>query len=732
PNIPIDNLLQTEAAPLDCEIKETIFSMRPLKSPGPDGLHPIFFQSQWETVGASVCKVVKEAFMDPINIHAINETLLLLLPKLDGATSLKQFRPISLCNVIYKVITKVITNRLRLVMPTLIGQHQCSFIYGGQSADNIIIAQKVFHSKKTKTGKKGLMAIKVDLETAYDKLRWEFIIDTLKDIAIERLSHLINARVEAGRWKPVALSRHGPPISHLFFADDLILFGEASMDQMGEMSDCMNAFCKASGEKVSVEKTRLLVSKNVHPARAHELSSASGFHLTADFGKYLGVPILHSRQKVSTYEFLVEKVLKRLSSWKAKNLSFAGRVTLTRSVLAALPTYIMQTTLLPKGICNKIEQLMRNFIWGARDNQRNWHTIAWDDICRPKNQDGLGIKNVHLYNKSLIMKLAWNLLTNPSALWVQVLKSKYKCGDDLTPVVTSKAACSHIWRGVVSVWKDMLQGIQWSIANGTFTTKSAYDYMSHFVSNQSNSGTDVGWPIVQPAHCAIHTLKHSFTYFVIVLSFNQYGSSFISTTPRTTKTWMFKNQQVFDGKQFQTQHVINQVRALAADIQRIGHEAPHMGQQCHTVEVGWKPPVTGWIKCNSDGVLVTLKNKAACGGIIRDNSGGWITGLAWDKGFRMVTLESDSMTAMSLVVKGCPPTHPCYSIVALINCLKMRDWQVSINHIYRQANQVANWLAGYAINLPMGTHYLSNPPPGCINLLWQDIVGLHFRRSVTL
>ncbi|PNY11412.1 ribonuclease H [Trifolium pratense] len=106
--------------------------------------------------------------------------------------------------------------------------------------------------------------------------------------------------------------------------------------------------------------------------------------------------------------------------------------------------------------------------------------------------------------------------------------------------------------------------------------------------------------------------------------------------------------------------------------------------------------------------------------------------LVWDKGFRLVNLESDSMLAVSLVVKGCPPTHPCNSIVALINRLKMGDWQVSVNHIYSQANQVANWLAGFAIKLPTGIHYLSSPPPGCVNLLWQDVAGIHFSRRVLM
>ncbi|PNX73071.1 G-type lectin S-receptor-like serine/threonine-protein kinase [Trifolium pratense] len=91
----------------------------------------------------------------------------------------------------------------------------------------------------------------------------------------------------------------------------------------------------------------------------------------------------------------------------------------------------MQTTLLPKGVCKQIEKLMHNFIWGATNIKRTGHTVAWEDICRPRDQGGLGIRNVHLYNKSLLMKVAWNMLASPG-----------------------------------SVWKDVISGMQWNIGNG--------------------------------------------------------------------------------------------------------------------------------------------------------------------------------------------------------------------------------------------------------------------------
>lgn len=101
--------------------------------------------------------------------------LIVLIPKIDNLTSLKFFRPISLCTVIYKTTTKIIANRLKTVLPDLVGLHQTSFVPGRHITENIIIAQEIIHNMRRKTGIRGFMAIKVDLENAYDKLSWDFI-----------------------------------------------------------------------------------------------------------------------------------------------------------------------------------------------------------------------------------------------------------------------------------------------------------------------------------------------------------------------------------------------------------------------------------------------------------------------------------------------------------------------------------------------------------------------------
>ena len=110
----------------------------------------------------------------------LNETLITLIPKHLGADYLATFRPISLCNTVYKVVTKIIVKRLRPFLPKLISPLQTAFVPGRMGLDNMIIAQEIIHTMTLKKGKTGFMAIKIDLEIAYDRLEWHFIRDVLE------------------------------------------------------------------------------------------------------------------------------------------------------------------------------------------------------------------------------------------------------------------------------------------------------------------------------------------------------------------------------------------------------------------------------------------------------------------------------------------------------------------------------------------------------------------------
>ncbi|CAN1860134.1 Transposon TX1 uncharacterized 149 kDa protein [Linum perenne] len=154
--------------------------MGPLKAPGKDGYQPIFFQRCWDIVGSSLTSFVIAACRNPSLIRSVNETLIVLIPKCKQPETPTQFRPISLCNVAYKTITKCLANRLKDLMPDLVHRSQTSFVPDRHITDNIIIVQEVVHSMHAKKGKQGSMLLKIDLAKAYDRIRWCFVKETLE------------------------------------------------------------------------------------------------------------------------------------------------------------------------------------------------------------------------------------------------------------------------------------------------------------------------------------------------------------------------------------------------------------------------------------------------------------------------------------------------------------------------------------------------------------------------
>ena len=142
----------------------------------------------------------------------------------------------------------------------------------------------------------------------------------------------------------------------MFFADDLVLFTEASMEQVVLLEQVFQTFCDSSRQKISKEKSVIYVSHNVKHDKAKALGDGMGVVVTKDLGRYLGVPNINGRVTKRTYGYIVDKMRKRISDWNNRWLSMAGRLVLNQSVLSAAPIFTMQTTMLPKTTCLKLTE----------------------------------------------------------------------------------------------------------------------------------------------------------------------------------------------------------------------------------------------------------------------------------------------------------------------------------------------------------------------------------------
>ena len=153
------------------EVKLALFAMHPEKAPGPDGMTALFYQQFWDIVKDDLTRMVNQFLFEGTMAQGLNDTNICLIPKTTKPNEMPKFRPISLCNVSYKIISKVLCQRLKKVLPQRISETQSAFVAGRQITDNIMIAQEMFHALRTKLGGRvKRMAIKNDMSKAYDRV----------------------------------------------------------------------------------------------------------------------------------------------------------------------------------------------------------------------------------------------------------------------------------------------------------------------------------------------------------------------------------------------------------------------------------------------------------------------------------------------------------------------------------------------------------------------------------
>ena len=311
----------------------------------------------------SVCKEVMGVFESNVVSVFLNETLISLIPKCPNPKSFNNYRLISLCNTIYKVITKIIVGRIRPFLNKMVAPNQATFVPERRGLDNFVIAQELIHSLDNKRGKVGFMAIKVDLAKAYDRLEWPFIHKVLKafhfpqmlidlimscisstSITIlfnggklnpfkpsrglrqgdplspylfipymEYLGFLINKSCMEKKWVPMRASKENVEISHLFFTDDLMLFAKANKVGDKAIMGVFAKFCDESGQLISVEKSWIYFSPNIQDGVKDRICTSLGIQATTCLGKYLGMPLKHKGTARAQYNYIAERVLSKLA-----------------------------------------------------------------------------------------------------------------------------------------------------------------------------------------------------------------------------------------------------------------------------------------------------------------------------------------------------------------------------------------------------------------------------------
>ncbi|XP_024004985.1 uncharacterized protein LOC112082116 [Eutrema salsugineum] len=338
--------------PTDVEITNVVFHLPKNKAPGPDGLSMEFFLDSWDLVGADLIKPVKEFFNSGSLLRNFNATAIILIPKIQVADQLSQFRPISCCSTVYKVINRFLTNRLKLFVSLAVQRNQIGLFKGRYLCENVLLAfELVTYFHKVGTTSRGYLQI--NISKAYDNLNWEFLFNVLTALDLPNIfvnwikecvttaSYSIAVNGELVGYFPGkkglrqgdsmssqmfvlamdvlldlgAIKQSFMPhpqcfallITHLSFADDVLIFFDGTSDLLEGILSILDEFRSVSGLGISRQKSVVFIDGG-SLQRCKDLADPVGLQYGSLPVCYLGVPLSTQKLKKQDYQPLLDRI----------------------------------------------------------------------------------------------------------------------------------------------------------------------------------------------------------------------------------------------------------------------------------------------------------------------------------------------------------------------------------------------------------------------------------------
>ncbi|GKB87231.1 RNA-directed DNA polymerase, eukaryota [Tanacetum coccineum] len=351
-------------------IKRAIWDCGIDKSLGPDGFMFGFYRRFWKVIENDVYEAVQYFFSHGVFPNGCNSSFIALIPKITDTNLVKDFRPISLIGSLYKIIAKILANRLVPVLGDIVNEVQSAFISERQILDGPFILNEVIQWCKSK--KKQSLIFKVDFEKAYDSVRWDFLDDVLKKFSFgdkwcnwiqnclrsSRGSIIINGSateefqfykglkqgdplspflfilvmeslhlsfqrvVNAGMFKGIMLSS-SLNLSHMFYADDAVFVGQWCDGNVDTLVHVLECFFRASGLRINMCKSKIM-GVCVEEDKVKRAASKLGCLILKPPFSYLGSKVGGLMSRVQAWDEMVDRVTARLSKWKMKTLSIGG------------------------------------------------------------------------------------------------------------------------------------------------------------------------------------------------------------------------------------------------------------------------------------------------------------------------------------------------------------------------------------------------------------------------
>lgn len=401
----------------------------------------------------------------------MNATFIAPIPKVDLPRTPDKYIQIALCNIIYKIVYKFITSKLKLLLPLIISPEQSGYVEGRQIMDGIILTHEIIHSPNT--SKKLGMLPKLNLSKAFDSLSWIYIEKVLMDfgfttpwvrwimslILSSSFSILING-IPSSTFNPTRGIRQGDSLSpflfvimveglghctgkahqsqclkilsfhnstafiHQQFVDDNMLFGNPSVQEAHQLKTLLTKFSETSRASINNSNSQNFFFHTPSVTQS-AIICILGFYSAKLPSTYLGAPLIASAIKNSSQKILLKNMEARLSSQTHRSLNMASRLVLIKVVLQAIPLYLFSILATPKRVLKEIKILQRSFLWGSSGHRRKWALVKWEMACLPKKGGGIGLRDPSHNNEIMVARIWWKWLTEPLTPWASLWTAKY-------------------------------------------------------------------------------------------------------------------------------------------------------------------------------------------------------------------------------------------------------------------------------------------------------------------
>ncbi|XP_031745326.1 uncharacterized protein LOC116405480, partial [Cucumis sativus] len=314
------------------------------------------------------CDVVLHFFETNYFPQGVNTTAITLIPKRNGVNRLEDFSPISCCSVIYKCISRILVDRLRVWLPSFVSGNQPAFIPGRSIIDNILLCQELVRAYHLHRG---------------TPLR--FVSWVRACVTSPMFSIMINGSLE-GFFHGRKGLRQGDPLSPFLFV--MVMEVLSRMLNSPPENFQFHQFCE-----------------KVNSSKASRLAANMGFSIGHLPVSYLGLPLLSGRLRSSDCDPLIQCITSRIRSWYARVLSFAGRLQLVRSVLRSLQVYWASVFMLPMKVHRDVDKILRAYLWRGKEEGRGGAKVAWDEVCLPFDEGGLDDRDGSSWNIASTLKI---------------------------------------------------------------------------------------------------------------------------------------------------------------------------------------------------------------------------------------------------------------------------------------------------------------------------------------